>query len=204
MGVKIKICGITNLDDAWAAIDAGADALGFILYEASPRYVPLSQLGKILGEIPPFISRVGVFVNAAEEVVLRSAGCGLDTLQFHGHETSTFCNGFPFKTIKAFLVKDPTSLAGMTSYARQAWLLDTYVAGQHGGTGSTFNWEIAAEAVKLSRSVILAGGLTPGNVAGAVAQVRPYAVDVSSGVELKPGKKDATKLRDFIAAARAN
>lgn len=203
MGVKIKICGITNRADAWAALDAGADALGFVLCADSPRRVSFAEVAAITQDLPPFVSRVGVFVNATDEFILRASACGLDTLQFHGHETSTFCAQFALKTIKAFRIKDASSLEAMAAYSTQAWLLDSYVPGKDGGTGATFNWEIAALAVQQCRRIILAGGLKPENVAAAVQQVRPYAVDVSSGVEMKPGKKDPAKIRDFIAAARS-
>lgn len=203
MSVKVKICGITSREDAWAAVDAGADALGFMLYEDSPRRVNYAEVAAITRDLPPFVSRVGVFVNATEEFILRAAACGLDTLQFHGHETSAFCARFTLKTIKAFRIQDASSLEAMAGYSTHAWLLDSYVPGKEGGTGATFNWEIAALAVQQSRRIILAGGLKPENVAAAVKQVRPYGVDVSSGVEVRPGKKDAAKLRDFIAAARS-
>ena len=203
MGVKVKICGITNREDAWAAVNAGADALGFMLYEDSPRRISYEEVASITRDLPPFVSRVGVFVNAAEEFILRAESCGLDTLQFHGDETSVFCGRFALKTIKAFRIQDASSLEAMAAYTTQAWLLDSYVPGKQGGTGTTFNWDLAALAARRSPRVILAGGLTPSNVAAAVAQVQPYAVDVSSGVEAKPGKKDPAKLQDFIAAARS-
>ena len=205
MNVRVKICGITNLEDALAAVDAGADALGFMLYEASPRNVPADRAAEIVRHLPPFVARVGVFVNAAEEMVRRAAGeCGVDTLQFHGDETPAFCRKFsPLKVYKAFRIRNSESLQSLPAYKTDAWLLDSFVPDKPGGSGVTFNWDLAVEARKLGPPIILAGGLTPENVADAVRKVRPYAVDVSSGVESSPGKKDQAKMRDFIAAVRA-
>jgi phosphoribosylanthranilate isomerase len=202
MSVKVKICGITNLDDALAAVEAGTDALGFMFCESSPRNVSLTTAADIIRRLPPFIARVGVFVNPAGELVKSAiASCGVDTLQFHGEETPEFCRRFGLKTIKAFRMQGKETLGGVREYATDAWLLDSFVAGVRGGTGATFHWELAVEAKKLGRPIILAGGLTPKNVAEAVQQVRPYAVDVSSGVESSPGKKDHGKVREFIVAA---
>jgi phosphoribosylanthranilate isomerase len=205
MSVKVKICGVTNAPDALAAWEAGADALGFIFYEPSPRHVPIRVAAEIIRELPPFVAKVGVFVNAAEEVVRRAVGeCGIDTLQFHGDETPEFCRKFsPLKTYKAFRVENLESLSALPRYLTDAWLLDSFIAGKPGGTGAKFNWSLAVGSKKLGRPVILAGGLTPENVADAVRQVRPYAVDVSSGVESAPGKKDHARLRRFIESAKA-
>jgi phosphoribosylanthranilate isomerase len=204
VSVRVKICGVTNSEDALAAVDAGADALGFMFYESSPRNVPLKVAAEIIRHAPPFVSKVGVFVNASEETVRRAIGeCGIDTLQFHGEETPEFCRTFlPLKIYKAFRVENLDSLRALPAYRTDAWLLDSFVAGKAGGTGATFNWALAVESKKLGRPIILAGGLTPENVADAVRQVAPYAVDVSSGVEAAPGKKDPVKLRSFIAAAK--
>lgn len=203
MDVRIKICGITNLEDALAAVDAGAHALGFMFYEASPRVLTPRAVAEIIRALPPFVAKVGVFVNPTREGVIQAiAGCGLDTLQFHGDETPEFCLGFGLKTIKAFRIRGAESLQALAAFPTDAWLLDSFVAGQLGGTGAQFNWEWAAEAARTARRrIILAGGLTPENVARAVRQVRPYGVDVSSGVESKPGKKDPQKMKSFIAAA---
>jgi phosphoribosylanthranilate isomerase len=204
MSVKVKICGITDVEDALAAVEAGADALGFIFYEPSPRHVPIRVVADIIRQLPPFVAKVGVFVNAAEEVVRRALGeCGIDTLQFHGDETPEFCRKFsPLKTYKAFRVENLESLSALSRYPTDAWLLDSFIAGKPGGTGAKFNWDLAVEGKKLCRPVILAGGLTPENVADAVRKVGPFAVDVSSGVESSPGKKDHAKVRRFIAAAK--
>ena len=185
MSVRVKICGITRADDALVAVDAGADALGFMLYKSSPRYVTPAQAAAIIRALPPFIARVGVFVNPAESEVRDAiAGCGIDTLQFHGEETPEFCRQFGLRVIKAFRVRDAESLKPLSAFSTEAWLLDSFVAGKQGGR------------------VILAGGLSPENAADAVRRVRPYALDVSSGVESAPGKKHASKVRAFIAAAK--
>jgi phosphoribosylanthranilate isomerase len=203
MNVRVKICGITNAEDALTAVDAGADALGFMFYASSPRYMTRKAAGKIIHQLPPFMAKVGVFVNpTAEEVRQAIADCGLDTLQFHGEESPEFCRQFGLKVLKAFRVQGTETLKALPSYSSVAWLLDSFVAGTRGGTGNTFNWDIAAEAVKMGGRVILAGGLTPENVAEAVRKVRPYGLDVSSGVESAPGRKDAAKVRAFIAAAK--
>lgn len=195
---------MTRVKDAVAAVDAGADALGFIFYEPSPRYVRTHSAAEIIRELPPFVAKVGVFVDAGRETIDRAIEvCGLDTLQFHGEETPDFCGRFGIKTIKAFRVRGPETLEQAKHYRHVAWLLDSHVPGHLGGTGAVFNWDLAREAARFSRMVILAGGLSPENVAEAVQQVRPYAVDVSSGVESAPGKKDPRKMRAFIAAAKA-
>ena len=204
MNVKVKICGITNAEDAVAAVDAGADALGFMFYPPSPRGVTREVAAQIIRQLPPFVAKVGVFVNPSEEEVrLAITGCGLDTVQFHGEESPEFCRQFGLKTLKAFRVQGLETLKLLPTYSTMAWLLDSFVAGTRGGTGNTFNWDIAMQAVKLGGRVILAGGLTPDNAAEAVRKVRPFALDVSSGVESAPGRKDAAKVRAFIAAAKA-
>ncbi|HEY2082200.1 MAG TPA: phosphoribosylanthranilate isomerase [Verrucomicrobiae bacterium] len=203
MSVKVKICGITNAPDALAAVDAGADALGFMFYEPSPRNVSIRDAAEIIRQLPPFIIKVGVFVDAAEDLVMRAIGdCGLNMLQFHGHETPEYCTQFGLMTLKAFRIRDAESLKRLPEYATEAWLLDAFTADKLGGTGEKFNWDLAIEAKKLGRPIFLAGGLTPGNVAEAVKKVQPYGVDVSSGVEAVPGKKDHDKVRAFIQAAK--
>lgn len=204
MSTMVKICGITNETDALAAAEAGADALGFMFYEPSPRHVSLQVAAKIARQLPPFLIKVGVFVNAPEDMVLRAIGeCGLNIVQFHGDETPDYCQLFPVMTIKAFRIRDTESLKSLPDYKTDAWLLDAYVADKLGGTGAQFNWDLAIEGQKLGRPIFLAGGLTPENVGEAVRKVRPYAVDVSSGVEASPGKKDHAKVRAFIQAAKA-
>lgn len=204
MSMLVKICGITNLADALAAVDAGADALGFMFYEPSARNISPAAAREIIAQIPPRVAKVGVFVNASVETIRRiAAECGLDTVQLHGEETPEFCAQFaPLKVWKAIRVRDQSSLRALPNYKTDAWLLDSYVAGQPGGTGEKFNWDLAVAAKALGRPVILAGGLTPGNVSDAVRQVRPFGVDVSSGVESAPGKKNAAKVKAFIQAAK--
>jgi phosphoribosylanthranilate isomerase len=204
MSVKVKICGITRVEDAQAAVAAGADLLGFVFYDRSPRHVTLGEAAAIARTVPPHVVRVGLFVNApAPDVAEAISACGLQLLQFHGDEPPEYCRQFPAMTMKAFRMKDAETLGQLPEYATDAWLLDAYVPGERGGTGHTFNWDLAVAAVKLGRPVFLAGGLTPENVAEAVRRVRPFAVDVSSGVEAAPGVKDAVRMRAFIAAAKA-
>jgi len=203
MSVKVKICGITNLAYALAAAEAGADMLGFMFYHQSPRHLTLPAAGEIARQLPPHLVKVGVFVNPPEAFVLRAIReCGLTLLQFHGDEPPEFCTQFTVMSIKAFRIQDAQSLQSLTTYPTHAWLLDAYVPGQPGGTGATFNWDLAVQAQKLGRPIFLAGGLTPHNVAEAVRRVCPFAVDVSSGVESAPGKKDPAKLSAFVAAAK--
>jgi phosphoribosylanthranilate isomerase len=204
MSTIVKICGITGIADGLAAAEAGADAIGLMFHEPSPRHVPLKTAAAIARELPPFVIKVGVFVNASEDEVLRAIGeCGLNIAQFHGEETPGFCALFPIMTIKAFRIRDAGSLSALPDYSTDAWLLDAFAPGQLGGTGAKFNWDLAVEAVKLGRPIFLAGGLTPENVGDAVRQVHPYAVDVSSGVESAPGRKDPAKIRAFLKAAKA-
>lgn len=203
METKVKICGITNLADAQAAVEAGADALGFNFYEKSPRFIPLKTAAEISKQLPPFVMRVGVFVNAPADFVLRAiAEAGLTMLQFHGDEPPEFCAQFGLMSMKAFRIRDESSLAELPKYTTDAYLLDAYSAEARGGTGEKFNWELAVEAQKFGKPIFLAGGLTPENVADAVRKVQPFGVDVSSGVESAPGKKDQAKVKAFIHAAK--
>ena len=204
MSTRVKICGITNLADAKVAVEAGADALGFNFYEKSPRYVSLKTAAAISKQLPPFVMRVGVFVNAPEELVLRAISeVGLTMLQFHGDEPPEFCAQFGLMSIKAFRIRDGESLKQIPHYQTDAYLLDAYSAEARGGTGEKFNWDLAVAAQKFGKPIFLAGGLTPENVAEAVRKVRPFGVDVSSGVEAAPGKKDHAKIRAFIKNVRA-
>jgi phosphoribosylanthranilate isomerase len=204
MNVKIKICGITSTDDAKAVADCGADAIGLMFYKPSPRFVSMEMAARIAAVVPSGIMKVGVFVNPSGDLVNEAlTACGLDMLQFHGDEAPGFCRGFGVRSMKAFRIRDAASLAALKAYDTDAWLLDAFVPGSLGGSGVTFNWDLAVEAVRLGRPVFLAGGLTPENVAGAVRSVRPYGVDVSSGVESAPGRKDPEKVRAFVAAVRA-
>jgi len=204
MDTRVKICGITNLADALAAVEAGADALGLNFFEKSPRHVSVKTAAEISKQLPPFIMRAGVFVNADEDLITRAIGeCGLSLLQFHGDEPPEFCTQFGLMSMKAFRIRDEESLKEIPNYPTDAYLLDAYSPEARGGTGEKFNWDLAVETQKFGKPVFLAGGLTPGNVAEAVRKVLPFGVDVSSGVESSPGKKDHAKIRAFIAAVRA-
>jgi phosphoribosylanthranilate isomerase len=204
--VQIKICGITNQDDAAVAVDAGADALGFVFHRKSPRYVEPQVVKSIVASLPPFILPVGVFVNEELKVVRDIMdSCGLALAQLHGNESAGYCETLGRPVIKAIGLKDRASLLALAEYKGRAqvrgFLLDAFAPDTYGGTGRATDWTIAAELAK-SLTVILAGGLTPDNVASAVAAVKPYAVDVSSGVEAAPGRKDPEKIRAFVRAAK--
>lgn len=204
MSVKVKICGITSVADGLAAAEAGADMIGLMFYEKSPRHLPLPAAVEIARVLPPFVLKVGVFVNPDADLVTRAIGeCGLNLLQFHGDEPPEFCTGFGMMSLKAFRIRDAGSLKALENFHTDAFLLDAYSASGLGGTGEKFNWELALEAKKFGRPIFLAGGLTPENVAAAVRQVQPFAVDVSSGVESLPGRKDQSKVIAFIQAAKA-
>lgn len=202
---RVKICGITNLDDAAAAAGYGADAIGFIFWERSPRYINEKAASRILKETAPFITAVGVFVNETTDkirAVIKETG--INCVQLHGDEPPESCEDLAadgVKVIKAFRVREKKDIQGLIAYPASAYLLDTYREGMMGGTGETFNWDIAVEAKK-SGTIILSGGLTPENVSEAVKRVGPYAVDVSSGVEISPGRKDPDKVRRFIKEAK--
>lgn len=189
--------------DAVAAVEAGADALGFVFYEKSPRHITPAQAASIIRQLPPFVSRVGLFVDAPmEEVAMLMSTTGIDTLQFHGDESPEYCGRFHCSQLKAIRVRNAQSLKGLRSYPVTGLLLDSYVSGKSGGTGTTFDWSLAIEAKRIGKPIVLAGGLKPETVAAAVKAVNPFGVDVSSGVESSPGKKDVAKLRDFVAAAK--
>lgn len=203
MRVRVKICGITRAEDALAAAAAGADAIGFMFYPGSPRCIAVAPAAEIARRLPPFVARVGVFVNPTEtEVREVIAAVGLSAVQFHGEETPEFCARFaPVPVIKAFRIRDEASLAALPAFAGvQAWLLDAWVKGQRGGTGERFNWDLAVQAGAHGVPILLAGGLTPENAAQAAREVQPYALDVSSGVEAAPGVKNAPRIRAFVAA----
>lgn len=200
---RIKICGITTLDDALHAVEAGADALGFVFYKESPRHIFPEEAARIIAQLPPFVQVVGLFVNEQPDQVNGTADlCRLDLVQLHGDETPAYCEQIKRRILKAFRVRTLTCLDPMADYRTAGILLDTYSPSFYGGTGTAFNWEIATEAVKRHQRIVLAGGLTPDNVADAVRQVHPWAVDVSSGVEQAPGRKDHQKVREFIRAAK--
>ncbi len=205
MTIRIKICGITNLEDALLAADLGADALGFIFYPKSPRHVAPETAREIIAQLPPFVASVGVFVDEDAGVVHDlAARVGLDWVQLHGQESPDYCRGLGRRVIKGFRIKDEKSLVELENYhdAVQAFLLDAYKKGQVGGTGEVFDWQLARKAQRYGR-IILAGGLTPENVAQAIATAQPQAVDAASGTEAAPGRKDPVKLLAFFKAVRS-
>jgi len=200
--VKVKICGITNLDDALQAVDAGADALGFVFYDLSPRCISFESAERIIKRLPPYVVTSGVFVNnPASFIDTAVERCGINVVQLHGDETPAFCKGIRHTIVKAFRIRNIASIETLKKYCVAGYLLDAYVPGTYGGTGLTFNWETARLAKQFG-PIILAGGLKPENVRKAVETVEPYAIDVSSGVEAAPGKKDHAKVRELIRLAK--
>jgi phosphoribosylanthranilate isomerase len=199
---RVKICGITNLEDALFAADARADALGFVFYAESPRCITPDRAREIILRLPPFVAKVGVFVNEELDRVREiMAHCHLDYAQLHGDEPPEQVAALASRAIKAVRVRSAADIERLAQYQAIAYLLDTYHPTKHGGTGEAFDWELAVEA-KSHGPIILAGGLTPENVAAAIKRVHPYAVDVSSGVEAAPGIKDHQKVQRFIIAAK--
>jgi len=201
---RIKICGVTNADDAWLAAELGADAIGMLLADSPRRIEPL-QARAIVEALPPFVTPVGVFVNTPREALLRAiAESGVRAVQLHGDEPPDALDGLPIPVVKAFRVRTAADLEPIAQYPRAAAvLLDARVDGQFGGTGQTFDWALARDAQRFGKPVIVSGGLTPENVGAAIRAARPFAVDVSSGVEITPRRKDPGKLRAFFAAVRA-
>ena len=203
MRVRSKICGITRVEDALAAVEAGADAIGLVFYAKSSRAVSVEQAAEIVQALPPFVTSVGLFVNMPREQVLAVLQqVPLDLLQFHGDESPAECEGYGRPYIKALRVRPGENVAAaMAPYAgARGILLDTFVEGVPGGTGAAFDWSLVPQGV--ARPIILAGGLEAHNVAAAIRQVRPYAVDVSGGVEASKGIKDAGKIRAFVKSVR--
>jgi phosphoribosylanthranilate isomerase len=202
--VRVKICGITSVDDAEAAVEAGADALGLVFYQGSPRCVTLEKATEISAVLPVSVARVGVFVDAEEEFVRDAIdAAGLDTIQLHGKETPEYCARFELVSVwKAFHMEGPDALGKLQGYPTSAWLLDSHVPGQLGGTGAKFNWDLAVAAKEFGRPIVLAGGLTPENVREAIDRVQPWGVDVSSGVERAPGRKIAARMKAFVEAVQ--
>lgn len=205
--VKVKVCGITNLDDALKAIEFGADLLGFNFYPPSPRYIPPAQASGILRELPPQVLNVALFVNEPREKVAGILAYGalpdgrqaFSGVQFHGEESREYCRAWTFKVIKAFRIKDQQSLGGIDGFPADFYLLDSWAPG-YGGSGSTFPWSWVRGL--RSEKLILAGGLDTSNVVDALRTIRPYGVDVCTGVESRPGVKDHGKLKEFILAAK--
>ncbi|PYV38945.1 MAG: phosphoribosylanthranilate isomerase [Acidobacteria bacterium] len=194
--VKVKICGITNLPDAVSAIELGADALGFNLYKKSSRYIEPSQAKPIVEALPPLVSLVGIFVDeySPDRVMKISHAIGISSVQLHGSESPEYVRKLSeLRVIKAFRVDKNFELKQLEVYSANAYLLDAHVPGQLGGTGKAFKWDVAIAAKRHGR-VILAGGLTPENIYEAICNVEPYAVDICSGVEIEPGRKDVKKM----------
>ncbi len=202
--VRVKICGITNEEDALAAVEAGAEALGFNFYRRSPRYVTPGEARRIVERLPERVLCVGVFVNEdASEVRRVVAEAGLGAAQLHGDESADYCRGLGGgMTIKALRVGEGFDLGRVAQFGTDAVLLDAFSGEAFGGTGRTFDWDVARRACGLVPKLFLAGGLTPSNVAEAVRAVRPLAVDVCSGVETAPGRKSPSLVKNFIEAAR--
>jgi phosphoribosylanthranilate isomerase len=206
--IRVKVCGITNLADAQVALEFGADTLGFNFYPPSPRSITPREADAILHQLPEGSYNVALFVNEPKERVYEVIACGKQTsgrqgfsaLQFHGEESEEYCQNWPLKVIKAFRVKEKKSLEGMERFPADFYLLDSWSSG-YGGSGTAFPWEWL-EGLNTEK-LILSGGLTVGNVAEAVRRVRPYGVDVCSGVEARPGIKDHGKLKEFIFAAKS-
>lgn len=204
--LKVKICGITSLEDAIAAVEAGADALGFVFHRESPRRVAPDIVRQIVAQLPPLVLPVGVFVNEDAKVVRDVMDqCALALAQIHGDESPSYCREVGRPVLRAIRLRDRAGLADMAGYQEQAcvrgFVVDAYSEQAFGGTGERVDWALAAEAARTSR-VLLAGGLTPENVQEAVIRVRPYGVDVSSGVEARPGMKDRAKVMAFVRAAK--
>ncbi len=200
MRTRVKICGITNLADAEVAVEAGADALGFILYPKSPRYIQAIEAQSIIDRLPPYVERVAVMVNPTlEEISTIESESDFSLWQMHGHESSDFCKNLgSHRLIKALTLPTTLSTMELDQFEVTAFLLDTPSA-QFGGTGKIFNWGLVEDFRRLTnRKIVLSGGINATNVAEAIRQVQPYAVDVSSGVESSPGKKDHQKIRELL------
>jgi phosphoribosylanthranilate isomerase len=204
--MRIKRGGITRYEDARTAANLGADALGFIFYSKSPRYISPTNAAEITKKLPPFVSRVGVFVDEDPQRVLDVARiAGIDTIQLHGSETPEYCASIPLPVIKVFSIRDNFDVSVIQAYKNvdvAGILLDTWDSERRGGSGNTFDWSVALKVCDKSDKVILSGGLGPANIREAIDTVRPYAVDVNSGVEISPGVKSPYKMRDVISIVK--
>ena len=200
--VRVKICGITHLTDALAAVEAGVHALGFVFFPRSPRYISPDRAREIVSSLPPFVTTVGVFVDESPGYIKEILDAvGLDLVQLHGQEPPETCKALIPRVIKAFRLKGPEDLSRIEAYRQvvRAILLDTYRPGIPGGTGECFDWHLALSAKPFGLPLILAGGLGPNNVRRAIETVDPYGLDVSSGVEISPGRKDPQKIKALMA-----
>jgi len=202
--VKVKICGITDFEDAKVSVKAGCDALGFVFYKKSPRYITPEKAKEIIKKLPKDIMKTGVFVNAKEKKIKDIAKlCNLDILQFHGDESPEFISKFNgYNVIKAFRVKERKDLSNILQYNTFAYLFDTFRKDKFGGTGKKFNWSFLEEIDSLKKPIFISGGLTVKNIKEAIEAVHPDWVDVSSSVEARPGKKDHKKVKEFIQAVK--
>jgi phosphoribosylanthranilate isomerase len=203
MSIRIKICGITRSEDALAAVQLGVDALGFIFYRKSPRYIAPSAAAAIIAKLPPFVSRVGVFVNEDPDTMVGIAreAC-LDTLQLHGSESTDVCDILPYPVVKVFGLRPDLNVDDLNRYNVSGFLLDTWKNGLKGGTGIAGDWEVAKKITDRCKKVILAGGLGPSNLEEAISSVLPYGVDLNSGVEIMPGVKNPHKMREAVSIVR--
>lgn len=202
MSTRVKICGLTTLDDALDAIELGADYLGFNFYPDSKRFISFEKAAEIFQDIPTEIPKVGIFVNADPQLVIDTATeLGIDILQFHGDEAPSYVNQFARAKIKAFRMNRADDLKNISEYETDFILVESVVENAYGGTGIVGNWDIAREAKKYGK-IFLSGGLTPENVEIAVHTVKPFAVDVASGVESSPGRKDYRRMEEFIKRAK--
>ncbi|MBI4721844.1 MAG: phosphoribosylanthranilate isomerase [Candidatus Stahlbacteria bacterium] len=200
----IKICGITCLEDAICVAKSGADAIGFVFATDSPRRVTMEKAKTIISQLPESIIKVGVFVNEDAKIVKEIAKvCNLDMLQFHGEESPEYCDQFEIKVIKAFRISNEKSVADIIRYKVDFYLLDSFDKNRRGGSGKTFNWELALLVKKQGIPIILSGGLNEHNVKEAIRKVKPFGVDVSSGIEISHGKKEANKIQKFIESVRS-
>lgn len=206
--IRVKICGITRAEDAGAAVTAGAHALGFVFHPSSPRYVSPEAAAAIIATLPPFVAAVGVFVNLPKRLVEDiAARSGITALQLHGDETPAECQGYRLPVIKGFRFQEQGFFPMLSRYSASGFLVDAGVPGKWGGTGVPFDWDLLGRQMDaaqetLRNRLILAGGLSPDNVSAAIREVKPFAVDVSSGVEDEPGIKNHAKMKEFIDAAR--
>jgi phosphoribosylanthranilate isomerase len=200
--MRVKICGITRRDDAESAIEAGAGALGFVFVPSSRRYITPADAGTIVRSLPPMVTAVGVFADAPRHDVFSAIrSSGISCMQFHGLESPEDMRGYPLPVYKTFRVSPDFDVTMVAAYPGPAYMLDTFVEGMAGGTGKTFDWEIALRAKRFGK-IILAGGLTPENIGEAIRKVSPYAIDVSSGVENSPGVKNREKVRLLFDAVK--